>query len=231
MALSIATISPVSFKRNHILVLTRHGETDWNSEKRFQGQRDIPLNGNGRNQAEKVARDLRHYSFDAIFTSDLSRASDTAKCIAKYHPGTEIQTHSQLREISHGDFWEGRTEENLYQSDPLNMWRWKNQPTKAIKPGGEPLSQAYDRVAKAVNEIRSQTIENSVTHCPVISVVAHEGTNRLVLCYALGLPLEQHFHTFMLPNCAIAVLEFSAGKAHARFHGSTLNAGLFAAVA
>ena len=217
--------------RDHILIVIRHGETDWNANKRFQGQKDIPLNRNGKRQAERVARELKRYPLEAIVSSDLSRAADTAQCIANYYPKISIHSHRGLREIGHGESWEGRTEEDIYQSDPLNMWRWKNKPTQAIKPGGESLDQAFFRVTSAFDDIRADVLDRSNTSCPIIALVGHEGVNRLIICHALGLTLEEHFHTFILPNCAIAVLEFVAGKQHAHFHGSTLNFGVFSGIA
>ena len=81
----------------------RHGETDWNVDKRIQGQTDIPLNETGRAQALAMAFNAAHHNFDAIYSSDLMRARDTAKMLAARR-GLDIKILPQLRERHFGIF-------------------------------------------------------------------------------------------------------------------------------
>lgn len=83
------------------LLLVRHGETEWNQQMRFQGQTDIPLNAKGLEQAESIATRLQHEPLQAIYSSDLRRAWQTAEVIARYHELSPIP-HPDLREMSYG---------------------------------------------------------------------------------------------------------------------------------
>ena len=82
--------------------LVRHGETDWNIEKRFQGQRDIPLNERGRAQARASGQALAGVTFAAVFASPLHRARQTAQIIAGYTGGAPVVTDDRLIERSFG---------------------------------------------------------------------------------------------------------------------------------
>lgn len=91
------------------VVLVRHGETDWNVEGRYTGQADVPLNARGREQACRLAADLARESFDAVYTSDLSRARETADILAS-RLGLDVLVEPDLREIDVGCY-EGLTRE------------------------------------------------------------------------------------------------------------------------
>lgn len=98
----------------------RHGITDWNVENRAQGQTDVPLNATGRTQAEALAHRLRHEDWDLIFTSDLSRAKETAEIIAKA-VGLPVLFDQRLQEMNCGKI-EGTTEEERIEKWGEN-WR------------------------------------------------------------------------------------------------------------
>lgn len=105
------------------IVLIRHGITDWNAERRAQGQSDIPLNEIGRNQACALANRLTSEKWDLIFSSDLSRAKETADILAEAL-NLEVQTDSRLREMHKGET-EGTTLE-----ERLKRWgqHWEKLP-------------------------------------------------------------------------------------------------------
>lgn len=102
------------------IVLIRHGITDWNIERRAQGQKDIPLNNTGREQAQALANRLRNEQWDMIYSSDLSRAKETADIIAR-ELNLEVHTDTRLREINMGET-EGTTFE-----ERIDKWgdQWK----------------------------------------------------------------------------------------------------------
>lgn len=94
-----------------IVILARHGETDWNRAGRWQGWADPPLNDLGREQAAELAERLRDTPFDAVYTSDLRRAHETAVIVAEPH-GVPVVTDPGLREIDVGS-WSGLTRQEI----------------------------------------------------------------------------------------------------------------------
>ena len=161
------------------LWLVRHGETDWNIEKRFQGQTDVPLNANGRLQARELAVQLDGIHFDAIFSSDLSRARETAEILAA-RVLLPVQLDPRLREIRHGA-WEGQT---LDPDKSVEMRSLYADPLDAHAPGGETLSQVAARTRLALDKIASSYPDQRVL------VVAHGVSLGVILCQAEGLSLS-----------------------------------------
>ncbi len=90
-----------------VLYLVRHGQTEWNVKRLIQGHMDIPLNGKGRKQVSALAKKLEDIQFHAVYSSDLSRTSETAELIAKQHH-REVITTTALRERYFGKF-QGRS--------------------------------------------------------------------------------------------------------------------------
>jgi probable phosphoglycerate mutase len=86
-----------------MIYLIRHGQTDWNLERRIQGHTDIPLNDKGKSDAEKAAEEISQLKIDKIISSDLQRAKETAKIIAECFKRCPIIFDNRLREISFGD--------------------------------------------------------------------------------------------------------------------------------
>jgi probable phosphoglycerate mutase len=97
------------------LVLIRHGETDWNREVRWQGQTDIPLNPTGRAQARALARSMSGQDLDAVYSSDLLRAAQTAEAVAEA-TGARLILDLRLREIDLGE-WQGMLSDEIQSRD------------------------------------------------------------------------------------------------------------------
>ena len=89
------------------LLLARHGETDWNRARRWQGHADRPLTARGRTQAADLAARLAHIALEAVYSSDLQRARETAEPVATTH-GLELVQLPELREVNVGS-WQGLT--------------------------------------------------------------------------------------------------------------------------
>ena len=98
------------------ILLARHGETDWNRDRRVQGHTDTPLNDTGREQAEALARELSGSELDAVYSSDLMRAHETARIVAEQH-GLEVVVLPELRERDFGT-WEGLTDDEIFERFP-----------------------------------------------------------------------------------------------------------------
>lgn len=155
-----------------IIYLIRHGQTDWNVERRLQGHLDVPLNQVGLLQAEKVAKRFEKDSLDAIYSSDLRRARTTAEIIAAPHRLT-VLLHRGLRERSYGPF-EGKRWDEIpefhagFRSDLLTG------------EGVESWQQMQRRAVKAVEDIISRHLGQRV------AVVSHGGTINAILSYIEG---------------------------------------------
>ncbi len=135
------------------LVLWRHGQTTYNAEHRFQGQRDVPLNALGRAQAQRAARHLATLAPAQIWSSDLVRASATAGYLARL-TGLEAQLDKDLRE-RHGGAWEGLTIDEIRERYPDDLAAW--QP-----PGGETSEFVAERTAAALTRIAGQSEPGSL---------------------------------------------------------------------
>jgi alpha-ribazole phosphatase len=191
-------------KKNMItLYLVRHGETEWNAEQRFQGHSDVPLNENGRRQAEAIAQHLATQELDAIYASDLSRAWDTAAAIAAHHD-IELAAEANLREGSFGQ-WEGLTYAEIEQRDPKAVAAWHEDISSFSPPAGESIHQLHDRVAAAYRQIAARHADQTVL------LVAHGGSLQMLICLLLGLPAKS-FWQFNLGHCSLSKISiYEAG--------------------
>lgn len=165
-----------------ILHLVRHGETDWNVEGRLQGWTDIPLNATGITQAEAAASALIGRQIGAVFSSDLSRARDTAAAIAR-PAGLEVVVHPALRERCYG-VAEGQRDEDLDRAcggclDEL----WEDH--DFAFDGGESRRQAYQRVAEFLAPLLASPPAREIV------VVSHGGTLRVARGWLEGVPVDE----------------------------------------
>ena len=163
------------------IVLVRHGETDWNKQGRFQGQIDIPLNQNGKEQAKAASKFLKNIFIQKAFSSSLSRPRETAQIILKEHPGIEISLKDNLIEIGHGQ-WEGKLESEIKSDWPDLLKTWKSFPEKVQMPEGENINDVSNRSITGWIEI-CKNLKNDETAL----VVAHDAVNKTILCHLLGL--------------------------------------------
>lgn len=167
------------------MILIRHGSTDWNIQDRFQGQSDIPLNEIGLQQANALSRRLKNENINAIYSSDLKRAQETAQIIAKYHQDQTV-LDPKLREIDFGD-WEGLTYKDIQQREPDRLAAWNSDMLNVSPPGGETLSQLCEWVMSYFDKMKH--VHNDET----IVVVAHGGPLRVLLCQALNLSPDRYW--------------------------------------
>ena len=173
-------------------MLWRHGQTIWNVERRFQGQTDIPLDETGEAQAEYAARRLATLRPDAIFSSDLTRATGTAAPLARL-TGLSVTLDKDLRERSGGD-WEGLTDEVIAERYPAERASWN-------PPNGEPTAAVADRVRVSLARIAATLAEGQLA-----VVVSHGAALRLGMERLLGLPEEAFGALGPLSNCSWSVV-------------------------
>jgi len=198
-----------SLRPNHEgfrLLLVRHGETEWNRQGKFQGQIDVPLNDHGRVQATKAREFLKTISLDFAFSSTMARPRETAEIILQDHPRVSLQLLDGLREISHGK-WEGKFESEIDQDFPGELHRWRTIPAQVQMPEGENLQEVYQRSVGSWQEIL-QTAQSQ--NLGIGLVVAHDATNKTLLCHILGLSLE-NFWNFRQGNGAVSVIDYPQG--------------------
>ena len=189
------------------LLLIRHGETEWNRTGRFQGVMDIPLNDNGKKQAEKAADFLKDVALDFAVTSPMKRPKETAEIILRYHSHLTLKTSSPLREISHG-LWEGKLEKEIEQEFPGLLQQWKTAPETVQMPAGENLQQVWQRAIAAWQEIVAQYADLPSPQTGI--VVAHDAINKVILCYLLGLQ-PVNFWNIKQGNGGVSVIDYPQG--------------------
>lgn len=164
------------------LYLVRHGQTDCSLENRMCGSGvDIPLNDAGTRMAGALGAVLGGERWDAIYSSPLLRARQTAEPLAR-RTGLPVQIEDGLREIAYGA-WDGRLEDEVQRQQP-DAWRaWGEDPARNGPPGGENAVQLAARVVPAIDDIRRQHGDGRVI------VFAHKATIRIVVCALLGIDM------------------------------------------
>jgi len=159
------------------LTLVRHGQTAWNALGRFQGHRDIALSEEGYRQAAAVAKALASDPISAAFSSDLARASETARIVISSHH-IELQLDSRLREFDFGS-WEGLTWDEIVASDPQAAVRLRTSARDYRPTGGESFAQVRLRLASFLDDLQRSSFEYTL-------IVAHAGTLHALVGELLG---------------------------------------------
>jgi broad specificity phosphatase PhoE len=159
------------------ILIVRHGETDWNRDRRFQGHADPPLNDAGREQARALADELVGERIDFVYTSDLVRARETAEIVAA-RVGADVVVLSELREIDVGD-WEGLTWPEIEERHPEGARSWHEHGQGWTS--GETYDELGERIIAALRRIAADHPDQSVL------VVGHGGTVRATRAFIEGL--------------------------------------------
>jgi broad specificity phosphatase PhoE len=180
----------------------RHGEVERAETRRFIGHLDVPLSPRGEQQCAAQARRLAAIALAAVFTSDLARARRSGEIIGAAHGLAPIQIPA-LREMSMGR-WDGLTASEIQSREPAAFDRWLSAVGEFPFPEGESVPDLVTRAWPALEGIVEAHRGTSV------AVVAHGGTNRALLCRALGLPLGRLL-ALGQDYAALSVLERSAG--------------------
>ncbi len=184
------------------LLLVRHGETDWNAERRWQGHADPPLNEQGRTQARELADRLAGERVDAVYASDLRRARETAEIVAE-RLGAEVHSLPELREIDVGN-WSGLTTAEIGERFPGALERMKEHGYGWRD--GETPPQLAERVLGAVRRIAAEHPAGRVL------VVGHGGTIRAIRAAAAGVDYaEYRRRTPVVENCSVSRLTCEDG--------------------
>lgn len=199
-------LQPAGARRR--VVFWRHGRTSWNAARRFQGQRDIPLDEVGLGQAARAATLLAGKFLseaDAgakvrIVSSDLLRAAHTADALAQYTAGT-VARDARLRE-TFGGAWEGLTFDAITAAYPVDIKAWERDTPGVRAGGGETRAEVAGRMVEAILEYAAQLPEDGT-----LVVTTHGGATRVALAKLLGLPEELWKTLSGLSNCHWSVVE------------------------
>ena len=167
--------------RTTLIYLLRHGSVVMAETRRFIGNLDVPLSPLGEHQSARQAERLRAEPRAAVFSSDLSRARRTAEIIAAPH-GITPAVIPALREMDMGR-WDGLTGEEIGEREPVAFKEWMSGVGEFAFPEGESLGDLRARAWSAFEALVAGQAGRT------IAVVAHGGTNRVLICHALGIPL------------------------------------------
>jgi broad specificity phosphatase PhoE len=179
------------------VVLARHGETNDNRPPpRFQGFTDTPLNDTGRRQAAEVAEKIASLGIAALWSSDLSRARETAEIVGA-RIGMPPRLDARLREASRGR-WEGHLFETIEREEPARYAAWMAGGAEFRFPGGESLLDQQERVTASLRDI------HAAGELPALAV-CHGGSIRVILCARDPRGLDA-FQEFDVPNVAVVTL-------------------------
>ena len=189
------------------LHLIRHGQTDWNQERRIQGQTDSNLNALGHRQAEEIALQLKTIPFHAAYSSSSLRARDTATAILKHH-GLTLNLRDDMREI-HLGAWEGRlyAEVSAAENDKDHMRYFQQDPSQFNLPGAETFHDVQRRALAVITDLRAKHTNQHLL------LVSHGIWIKSILAH-----LEQrHIRDFWQPpqmsNCCHSIVEFDGDDA------------------
>ena len=183
----------------------RHGETDWNVERRIQGHTDIPLNKTGRAQALAMAFNAAHQRFHAIYSSDLLRAVETAQVLAQ-REDQAVKPYPQLRERHYGVF-QGITAAEGAELYPQAYAHYVARDLDFNFETGESLRGLADRVGEGVDWLLQHHSGQT------LAVVSHSGVLDVIYRRATGRPLHTP-RDFVIPNCALNWFHFDGRGWH-----------------
>ena len=185
------------------ILLARHGESDWNRDQRWQGHADRPLTDLGRDQARALADRLAATELDAVYSSDLERARETAAIVAEPHQ-LPLKELPDLREVDVGS-WSGLTRAEAEERFPNAFRRW----TEGGEgwDDGETYEQLSERVVGAVLAIAARHPRDRVL------LVAHGGSIRAVHAAALGVDVHAYRRIQRVePNATLSAVCVEDGR-------------------
>ena len=176
------------------IILIRHGETEWNSQKRMQGHSNSDLSEVGRGQIQELGELMKNVSFDHIYSSDSLRARQTAEAITQYS-GHTLQFDQRIREKNLGVF-EGLTSTEAKERHPEVYRLFKTAGANYVIDEGESTQQLLERALEFSEEIRLRHPQERVV------MVTHGGVVRVLMKHALGLSIDAPTR-FIIKNTGI----------------------------
>ncbi|MBU2541163.1 MAG: alpha-ribazole phosphatase [Candidatus Omnitrophica bacterium] len=195
------------------LILIRHGQTDWNYQKRYTGFTDIGLNKKGKAQARRLSKKLSKVEIHNVYASNMKRTVQFAKIIFKDKP---VKEFSGLREMNFG-ILEGLTYQEIMKKHSQAYTKWLANPSKHTIPEGENLNNFAKRVRKTLKTLLSDNKNKT------IAIFTHAGPIKVILCDILKISLRETWR-IEPKSGSINIIEFTRGKA--RIHSTSNTAYL-----
>jgi len=190
------------------IYLVRHGETEWNRVRRFQGRSNLPLNKEGKKQVKALALALKNKPLTAIHTSPLIRTLETARLIKVFHPSIPIFEEKGLIEMDLGEF-DGIKAQDWAEQYPDFRKAWNENPASVKMPGGESLKEVQVRAKHTLERI-TRIYPPDTT----ILISSHNFVNLTILCDLLEIPLRR-FRELRQENAAFNVIRKKGDRLYA----------------
>jgi probable phosphoglycerate mutase len=188
----------------HRLLLARHGQTSYNTARRFTGWADPPLTPRGRAESRALGRRLSRLPIDFVYCSDLERARQTAELALAGRPGLMPTPVAALRESCFGA-WEGLTFEEASGRYPDAAAALLTRSIDFCAPGGETIPQVRDRIRELLTVLHERHNESTVL------LVASGGPLQILLADLFSMPVEAHWR-LRVSNCALSIVDFSGNE-------------------
>lgn len=188
------------------LIIVRHAESALNLENRIQGHRDSLLTKKGLEQARRLARRIRRFRIDRVYSSDLGRAYSTTLEITRYLGRVKIVRDPRLREILLGD-WEGMTPEEVDRLYERGYQKWKRKPSAMRIPNAEGVSRFRHRVTRRVKEIAKANRGRTVL------IVTHGGVITALLADWLRADFDRVLQGLVIENTSLTFVDLTEKKA------------------
>lgn len=180
------------------VILVRHGQTQWNVERRLQGQTDKPLTNEGLEQAHAVAKRAALFSIDVIYSSNLLRAKKTAEIIG-LELNLPVIINNRFNERDFGD-WEG----NTWEETEAILGNSREELRTSTPPNGESLKDFANRVTSALDEVIKKE------HGKTVLIVCHAGILHSLIRHLKNIPQET-ITAFSFPNTSVSVFHVEKG--------------------
>lgn len=198
------------------LILLRHGQTEWNAGGRYQGQSNVALSELGRKQAKCLAENFPVQSLDAIYSSDLDRARETAEYVGR-KIDVSVCLEPAFRELSFGD-WEGLTYQEISSRWPEEANKLFTAPDKLKIPNGETFQELQKRALTKINILCKEYIDKT------IAVFAHGAINKTILAGLMHIPLH-YLWSLRQDNTAVNILRLDDGYVTVELINGTFHLG------
>ena len=191
------------------LYLIRHGVTTWNKQKRYCGYIDVPLSTEGREQAKKLAASIKSIKFDAVYSSDLKRATKTAQIV--FGKTRKIVQVPALQEMNFGVI-EGLDRDQILKKYGDIFTKWMRNPYKNHIPNGEDINLCQKRVTVAINKIIAANRGKTV------AAVCHGGT---ISVYVMAVLKKKNFWKYVPKSTSVTIVEYKNSKPRVKLFNDT----------